>query len=250
MPTVHVMGYVEPKEVHLYMEGLTPIVWQDIHTHEKFSYLVTVLDCIVSVECEVDTFHDNDEFISQMNNRAADVARLAVDLVAFKRGIGLTVYLNELIDPDGKGHRLISHTGGVTRCSSYDESGIGEIFKLLSWEPAIGESLNDLILAMTAPHHAPVNCGRAVEGIRRLIDANPDKKAAWNTMQNVLNLSHNYVLYVYNLSLAPRHGDRTFLPTPEQEESIKRSWEIMDRFIHYRKRQNQPLPLSEFPLLP
>ena len=250
MPIAYLMGYVEPRDAHLSIEGLSPVVWEDKNTHQQFSYLVTILDCIVSVECEVDTYHDTLEFISQLNNRAVDVARLAVDVVSFKRGIGMTVHLNELIDPDGKEHRLVSYACGITKCTAYEESEIGDIFRLLSWEPAIGESLNDLILAITAPHHAPVNCGRAVEGIRQLIDPNPNKRAAWKSMQVALNLSHEYIQYVYNLSTAPRHGDRTFRSTPEQEESITRSWKIMDRFLHYRKHQNRRLPLSDFPLLP
>jgi len=113
MPTVYVMGYVEPKELKLCLEGLTPVVWEDIKTKERYSYLVTILDCIVSVECVLDKFEDTDTFISQLSNRAADMTRLVVDLLAFRRGLGATVYINEFIDPDGKEHRLIHHSGGI-----------------------------------------------------------------------------------------------------------------------------------------
>jgi hypothetical protein len=47
----------------------------------------------------------------------------------------------------------------------------------------------------------------------------------------------------------PRHGDPAHIPAITTTEITRRSWKIMNRFFEYKKRDNGPLPLAEFPLL-
>jgi hypothetical protein len=111
-------------------------------------------------------------------------------------------------------------------------------------------ALNDLIISVTLPHHAAVNCARAIDGIRNLmVPAGGDRKQSWLLMRQNLNVAESYLTFLTNVSIAPRHGDRTHIPGSVVTETVERSWIIMDRFLEFRKRGNCPLPIDRFPLL-
>jgi len=71
----------------------------------------------------------------------------------------------------------------------------------------------------------------------------------WAKMRSALNLTEEYLKYITDLSKGPRHGERTRIEGESTTEITRRSWIIMNRFIEYRKRGNQDLPTSDFPLL-
>jgi hypothetical protein len=110
-------------------------------------------------------------------------------------------------------------------------------------------ALNDLIVSITLPHQASVNCARDVEGLRVLMVPATDRKQAWPIFQTNLNIDRAYREFVTDVSTGPRHGDRTWIPGTTVTEATKRAWIILNRFLEYRKRANQALPLADFPLL-
>jgi hypothetical protein len=130
------------------------------------------------------------------------------------------------------------------------KTSIGETWDLVLSNFAIFQSLEDLITSITLPHHAPVDCARAVERLRNLI-ATPGAtiSQAWHEMRNALRLDRSFLKLITDTSAAPRHGDPSYIPGTITTEIVRRSWIIMDRFLQYRKRGNNPLPATDFPVL-
>jgi hypothetical protein len=99
------------------------------------------------------------------------------------------------------------------------------------------------------PLESYVNCGRALDGISRLISSSDDPKKRWIELREKLNLSEPYTQLISNLSTAPRHGWTGPVDMTKVAEVRVRSWIILNRFLEFRKRQNAALRGPEFPLL-
>jgi len=68
-------------------------------------------------------------------------------------------------------------------------------------------------------------------------------------MHGVLNISRDYQQWISEQAKGPRHGDPAFVPGDVTVEITHRTWVVMNRFLEYRKRGNQPLTAPDFPLL-
>jgi hypothetical protein len=126
------------------------------------------------------------------------------------------------------------------------------VFNLVRSEPRLGQALNDLIDVLIIPGVAYVNCGRVIDNIRRMITPPGTATApqAWEAMHTALNVSRPYQEWISEQSKGPRHADH--IPDLSGEISMDlthRTWTVMNRFLEYRKRGNQPLTPPEFPLL-
>jgi hypothetical protein len=110
-------------------------------------------------------------------------------------------------------------------------------------------ALNDLVTANTLPHYSPVTCARTIEGLRHLIAPGLQPKDGWSSLRQNLNIDENYLKFITDHSKGPRHGDPQHIPGAITTDIITRTWVIMNRFLEYRKRGNDALPISEFPML-
>lgn len=113
-------------------------------------------------------------------------------------------------------------------------------------EPPLFIALDDLIRSITEQHTSLANCGRVLDRIRRMIAPSLDRAAAWREMHKALNISRGYQEWVSKQSTGTRHGDNTFVPGSVSSEVIQRTWAILNRFLEYRKRGNQPLTPPDF----
>jgi len=116
-------------------------------------------------------------------------------------------------------------------------------------EPSVFMALNDLITAISLPHHSSVTCARAIERLRHLVAPGTPRKDSWESLRQNLNIDRKYLEFVTVHSTGPRHGDPEHIPGTITTEVTQRAWKIMNRFLEFRKRGNVPLQLSEFPLL-
>jgi hypothetical protein len=130
------------------------------------------------------------------------------------------------------------------------DADVHKILEMCLVEPPLFLAIRDLIDGMRTSYIAETNCTRAVETIRNFfIPEGGSRENGWGPMREALNASREYLVYITDLSRGPRHGDYFGTIAPKVRESAKRTWIVMNRFLEYRKRNNQPLPLSEFPLL-
>jgi hypothetical protein len=256
MPIVHFRGRIfpyDPKAFFVNFKDIPTLNWKDGQTGESTQITTRIDASIIDLEFDVKTFDERN--LAGLAKIAWDVARVAVDLWSFKTGWGLGVVIDSIVTPDGRSATLLSKDESLgvlaTALDSSDPkvNNFDVCYRIVATEPALFMALNDLIVSITLPHHATVNCARAVERLRAIMAPNVDRKQAWPLFQGNLNIDRTYREYVTNISTGPRHGDPAFVPGTIVTEVTKRSWMIMNRFLEYRKRANKPLPLAEFPLL-
>jgi hypothetical protein len=180
---------------------------------------------------------------------------VSANLAAFATGHGLIVTLDTLIDPNGTSSALIFHDPSLPiLCTTFGleparQRDFDATFRAVLMEPPLFMALNDLIAAITLPHCSLVNCGRVVDSIRRMISPTLEGSAAWQAMHQALNVSRPYQEWISKQSTGPRHADPAFVPGTITTDVTQRTWAIMNRFLEYRKRGNQPLTAPDFPQL-
>jgi hypothetical protein len=219
---------------------------------------VAITNGVVVVTCDVQRGDVNDQRVRrEIYARALDVAQVFPDLMALANAQPVTVLLHTYVDEAGTPAAVIvkdSSVGGLITAYTKDGTGVELVINKVLEEPVTLIALRDLIASLGHSHLSAVNCARAVETIRSLV-AGPGgdtkkRKLHWATFNSVLNLSDDFTKLIMDRALGPRHGDHSVVLTDAEQSEIKRrAWLVMDRFLEYRKRDNQPLPLSDFPLL-
>jgi hypothetical protein len=259
MPIVHFKGYLLPL-VHNLTIDLPLIGWNPREPSSgdfKVQFAIKVTESRVDVTCDLSQY-DFAVHFPALYMRVHDLTRAAVDCFCFARGVGLTVFLDTVIGPDGVESPIVPQMESLSRyctafnlnANSQDEDSYSGMVGLVLSEPPLMMALNDLIVSITVHHHAPINCMRAIDGIRNMMSPlGTDPSVGWRVVQSGLNVSKNYLSYVAAHSKAPRHGDRTYIEGQIVQEVINRSWIVMNRFLEFRKRANSPLTDPEFLLL-
>jgi hypothetical protein len=254
VPKVHFIGRVLPSAAIISVEIPNgKWKWQAAGLEPEFK--VKIGHSFINIECEIEKY-ETDYFV-ELHKRASDLARAAVNVVAFASGLGLSVILETFIDPNGAPSAILPTDPAIPAlCTSYSldpsrGADLGAIYQFVLTEPPLYRALNDLIESITVPHVCTVNCGRVIDSIRRMITPNLSTPAgqAWGAMHRALNVSREYQEWISEQSKGPRHGDPSFVPGNIATEMTHRSWIIMNRYFEYRKRGNQPLPDAEFPIL-
>jgi hypothetical protein len=257
MPIIHIRGRVLPLARSVTASDLQPIVWKE-STHAKtMQFTVHIQNSVVDVECEMEDFHPYADFSVPMV-RALELARAVVDCLAFSTGLGLSVVLDDIVSPAGVVKKIqFANPPLSSLCTAFDltpgnagPNNFRAMYNLVVAEPPLFLALNDLITAITVPGQIPINCARAVEGLRMIMVPNdPSRKLGWAKMRETLQLERTYLEYITEMSTNPRHGDKSHIDQHLLQEVLRRSWIVMNRFFEYRKRGNEPLPIADFPLL-
>jgi hypothetical protein len=257
MPTIHFMGKILPRVVNITINHVPEVSWVAEALGLTLKFTIRIKDSVIDVQCDADRFEG--DYLPHCYMRAVDLARASVDLVSFVTAKGFTVFLDTFVGANGMPSLLIQEQANLTAFvtafkmntqSKEENATFDRVYQLVLSEPALFMALNDLIVSITLPHHASVNCARAIEGLRNII-APPgiDRKKGWASLRDNLHVEREYLEFVTEYSTAARHGDRTHIPGPIVIEITKRAWIIMNRFLEFRKRGNCPLPESEFPTL-
>lgn len=253
MVKVHFIGRVIPTSLQISVR-IPQLEWKWLEQNIEFQFRVIIGNSFVNVECELDRY--NDTYFDELYKRASDIARTAVNLVAFATGYGLTLVLETFIYPDGTPAPITPQDPSVASlCTSYSlqsekQQDFGAVLRIVAVEPNLFFALNDLVEAITIHHVAPVNCALAMDRLKHLI-ANPGAKnpEAWKQMRETLRIDEAYLKFITETSKDPRHGRPGLTPGSLTSDATRRAWTIMDRYLEYRKRGGNPLPPDEFPLL-
>ncbi len=219
------------------------------------SATLSITKGMVEIICE-SNLSGTPNYDGHVDLRANDLARSVVNCYSFGKGLGLSVILETVTKPDGIKYNLQAHRPDleplVTVLHSRHDGGINiqSILPTIMADPTIFVALNDLISSIAHAQDAPVKCGRAIDAIRQYMAPANDRKAGWPAMRESLNITKPYLDFITDQSKGPRHGDVKSTTFPDTWETIRRSWIVMNRFLEFKKRGgNQPLSLSEFPLL-
>lgn len=182
-----------------------------------------------------------------------NIVQALVNLSAFRLGGGVVVFFDHWTDEFGNESGISLNDPALSSlCTAFrgQPKNFLSVMNVIFAEPPLFMALNDLILSLTLPNHAPINCARSVEAIRQMIAAQGMNRAkAWPIMRSMLNLDQSYIQLITDSSTKHRHGNYVHISGNIVQEITKRSWVIMDRFLHFRLRKNKKLPIRKFPLL-
>jgi hypothetical protein len=186
----------------------------------------------------------------ELYRRAFITAKLAIDLISFSSGTGLLLDFDNLIQPGGKTIPItFGYQPAQQLCKAYRYTDISKALSIILTDFDAATALGDLTETIISPNKVVINCARAIETIRNIIDSNADRDTAWATMRTVLNCSKEYLQSVVTPSQTHRHGNYVSTANEEGNKILQRAWTIMNRFFEYRMRGNQSLAAPEFPLL-
>ena len=258
MPKIRFTGYVLPRIFVFTANNLAPVKWKDNGvTPLEMEFRISIQTGIVDIVCDLNRNITEVELSTPLI-RGLDIVKAIVDCLGFAKGLGLSVVLEKYYDATGKESDIAFKNEPLARLfTAFDlnpantgKNNFERMYRLVIGEPALFMALNELVGSLYIPHQIPVNCGRAIEGIRKLFaPVGTPRDQEWKLMRENLRLTSSYIELITNESKSPRHGDRTFIPASVLDPILERSWIIMNRFLEFRKRGNQPLPLSEFPEL-
>jgi len=256
MPKVYFQGRVLPATVEISFSDIPEGKWEWTEEGLTLGFIVRIVKSQIEVECTLDRYQDL--YLAELYRRAFDLARACVNVAAFGTGFGIAVFFDSFIGPDGTTSSLVfPNPHLVSECTAFkmnpvtleEKKDLETILALVMKEPALFMALNDLIQAVSTPHMTPANCGRVLDGLRKLVAPGMEPKQGWPIFQISIQADEPYLAFISNHSKNPRHGEHTRVDGPTTIEIAKRTWIIMNRFLEFRKRGNRPLPLAEFPLL-
>src|SRR6266487_4666171 len=144
MPTVHLTGRVLPSTVNISITSAPTVNSKEPDIDLQMAFTVRIVNSSVDVECEVNRFQPDESV--HLIIRALDVARLAVDLVAFATGYGLTVVLDALITPTGDSTPILFEDLRLAPlCSAFqvnattpaENADFGKMYRLALSEPGL-----------------------------------------------------------------------------------------------------------------
>jgi hypothetical protein len=248
MPTITILGTVFPPGV-IIDTGPLGMTW--IERGRSLLFEIEVRQSIVRVQCTIDEYDpagDHSYYLS----RALGVARAVVDPIAFREGVGLLVHLSSLIKPDETTMELVAgHPELHKLCTAFPEDDPFLFQEMLLGDPFLARAVNDLVYAISVAGHVPVNCGRALEALRRIMYPHPDpkKKLGWAWMQQELNFDQSYSEPISKHSTEIRHGNNFSMDEKIVEDVLLRTWTIFNRYFEYKNRGSQRLSDPDFPRL-
>ena len=257
MDRVRFAGRIFPAAAQLSVTDHPQISWHDDEHGLDITFTISIQNNRVVVDCDVDKFDPAD--VTALYMRAFDLARATADLAAFSSGYGFNVVFETFTSPEGTATPFGAYDASLAplctayqmgvRAATVDKNNFHRVLTIVSTDWRIFRALRHLIDAITLPHESAVNCARSIEALRHIIAPNQPRGQAWRTLRNTLNVSEDYLKVVTDVSTGPRHGDPTHISGTTTKEITRRTWIIMNRFFEYKKRNNQPLPPADFPLL-
>lgn len=225
--------------------------WKDTALGLEISYRLEIKDNSVTVTSDVNKYVHEDHFTSVFM-RASDIARSAVEVIAFAKAQGLVMSFDKVVLPNGDESRIdVGDPSLASLSTATIGEGFDQVIRIVMSEPPLFLALRDLIDAISQWHQAPITAARAIERLRHSIaPSENDRKKQWKRLGDLLNLDESYTKPIRDASIGPRHGDPTHIPGPITSEITKRAWIIMNRYLEFRKRGGTlSLPESEFSLL-
>jgi hypothetical protein len=240
MPSVRFTGRVLPPALSVSIPNQPIFNWKADELELDMIFQVRIQDGSIVIDCNLNKF-DESAHLVPLFLRASDIARACVGLAAFATGNGLTAVLETFTDAAGTSIPLAAQhpaLGAHATAAKLGTPGFDELLQVVLAEPPLFMAVHDLIEALSSPQRARVNCARAMRNVWSYFARSGSHEAVGLAMRDNLQVSRSYVQKI-----------RVHEPDIPTDMIIERAWIVMNRFLEYRSRGGQPLPLSEFPLL-
>lgn len=240
MPTIHFLGQIFPRrgitlnespQMELRSPSLRTIV------------TIQITDSQIDVTCELDHYDRQDVDILHLH--VFQLVRTWVDAIAFSRGMGLTTVIEFFVDPSGERAIMQAHDPLLENLCLIPIPVPSHVMEF-----DVAAILHMLTSSLEEPRLIAVNCARAVEAIAHQISPGERKKTKrWKRLQETLQVTWQYTRQITDISRGPRHGELVEPLNADQLEARRKAWILMGRFLEFRRRGRNALPIAEFPLL-
>jgi len=250
MPTIEFYGKVMPRSSHITLPAPLKFRRRMPTVDLDMQFTLDILDSTIRVICKVNRFSERDDFTNVIW-AATDVCRAVLDLSAFRTGSPAEPFLDRFVNEAGVMRSITHFTDFLPAlCTAYKSTDIPKMVEFVLDRPLLAMALHDLSLAILyPPHDLRMRCGRAIDAIRAMIGGKGKMKQGWKMVQDRLNADEAYLQFISERAQGPRHGDHQDYRGKEANELLRRSWNVMNRYLEYLKRGEKHLPESEFPLL-
>jgi hypothetical protein len=254
MPMLRFTGQILPRCFPINLEAYPTVnIWDAVNSTDLGTMKLSINDSEFTVQVDLlpPLTKEREE---QAMRSAHDLVEDVISLLSFETGRGLNLVIEKIHYEDGTSHEVGTEDQSLPKFATALRSpeDFTEVVRMISndrHDRSLSLALRDLAGSIDTVYAAPINCARAIETIRNyFIPAGQRRKQGWEPMRVALNVSQPFLERITGASRGPRHGDWPRAPHffPPLREM---AWQVMNRFLEYRKRGNQPLPDSEFPLL-
>lgn len=248
MPEIVFIGQIHPQGAKFTLKNFPriPVTQSPVGT---IGVSVQIIDAKITAICDADHLVD-DHFI-YCYSCSIEVVRLIVDLYAVGNRVGLVAVFEKTRLIGGDFIDFTLHSDAVPILTSYDISKNMAAVSALAFQNAyLRAALHDLGETLLDANMIAINCARAVEAIRHLIAApNSTPAEAWVSMRELLRVDRSFIQLVTDTSTGPRHGRRDGVDPIINQEIMRRSWIILDRYLHLKLNSNGRLAEEAFPVL-
>jgi hypothetical protein len=249
--TIRFIGYLYPTGAMI-TASFNELEWKWLEADKTLKFRTSINNNIVNVECDIDGYRN--EYFGELHERSFDIAKTLVNMISFATGESYILAFEFIIFPGGKLSSLrYEHQALAKQVRSFglgnnaaEMSTIGDI--IISDIPLM-LTLNDLVECTRPTHESATICARVIESLRRQISSNADRAVGWRTLRENLNISESFLKKITNLSVEPRHGDRSFISGTHISDVVSRTWDVMDRYLEYRETNRTKLTPPEYPEL-
>jgi hypothetical protein len=248
---VQFVGRVIPDVLKITIENYPGFTWVSTAHKASWNFSLSIKHGAVTVACELPDFEQEKHFID-LYLRAHDLAYTVLDLTSFATGKHHRLLFEKMILPNGAVTDIVDvfpvspllNSAAITHPDDLDT-----LLRIVGGEPHLFRTLRYLISGTMEPHMSAINCGRVVEALRQIIAPKLDRKQGWAELRNVLRVDRSYIDLLTTSSIDSRHGGFTRIEGDVTMEIATRAWTLVNRYLEFRKRGNQPLPAAEFPVL-
>ncbi len=212
----------------------------------KVSLNVSQLAVIVETRQEVPE-------IETLKNLIEQVVRAAVDTYGYLTGRGYDVEITSVVRPDGQ-LSLVFGVGilELEKTGPERDRSFNDLFELEMESPQLRQALADLREAIRSPLDTGFFCFRAIECLRQaFVDATDgdNRDPSWERLREALRVDRAWFKSVETFAVPARHGRFHSVSSQQRIEMMKRTRNVVARFVEYARIGFQPLPDAQYPLL-
>lgn len=191
-----------------------------------------------------------EDFLS-VRNYVSNAVQQALDVAGFLNNCWFDLDLSTMIRDE---EPPLVFTTNIQSAPKDSQLSFQDLIGLWDGSPhglQLGLALMNLRLAMKYPWDTALFCYRALESMRQFFSSAGGSEAqSWNEFNTALSISKRWSDDMrLNHATPQRHGTSTAMTGEERIEMISRVTRVIERFVIYKKRGQNPLDSAEFPLL-
>ena len=260
MPSLRLLGRVEPLWYALNFDLKPEFKHRIEEIDVELTCTVEIDKSLVTAHCEISKRQP--EYLSWILPYVYDFVSSGVDLACFAWGKGFQVLLDRAELPNGQQSYLVNDAPDLAAlATAFKLTGdagsmrveLKDVMSIVWSSPALMFAMRDLSAALRFGNNTLINCGRAVEGIRKSLwgkdEAKDEMQASWERLRTTLNVSEEYLKVITAASIYPRHGSSAYIHSAVRQDVLARAWTLMNRLLVFHLHGGMPLSVSAYPML-